>query len=128
MTGVQTCALPICPGAFQAAVFGWELGTDLDPYPAWHSSQVGAGGGNITSFRDPEVDALLESARVTLDTNERRGLYTLFVERFIARAASVVLYSPQRLYVVPQHLDGAPEVILANPGSRFHDIHRWTLR
>ena len=74
------------------------------------------------------ASALLESARVTLDTNERRGLYTLFVERFIARAASVVLYSPQRLYVVPQHLDGAPEVILANPGSRFHDIHRWTLR
>lgn len=114
-------------GAYQAAVYGWDAGIDPDPYPGWHTTQASGGGANIAGFQDREADALLETARTTLDAGERRELYALFAARFTGQAASAVLYYPQRPYVLPARLHGFTPGVLFTPGSRFRDVHLWRL-
>lgn len=55
---------------------GWTCQTpdpDMAVYPTFHSSQIG--GNNFAAFGDPEVDALLDKARVTPDGPERKAMY-----------------------------------------------------
>ncbi|MEX2446673.1 MAG: peptide ABC transporter substrate-binding protein [Dehalococcoidia bacterium] len=113
-------------GEYALAIFGWEASVDPDPYPGWHTSQSG-GNGNVARFRDPQADALLEAARTTLDQGERSEFYTLFADRFADQAPAVVLAYPARTYIHPAALQGAEWGLLAGSGSRFHDVHRWTL-
>jgi peptide/nickel transport system substrate-binding protein len=115
------------PRRYQAAIFGWEAAADPDPYAGWHASQVAAHGRNLAGYQDAAADALLESARATLDISERRDLYARFAERFRAAGASLVLYYPERTYVHPVALEGFEEGLLFAPASRFRDVHLWRL-
>jgi peptide/nickel transport system substrate-binding protein len=113
---------------FDLALFAWEAAPDPDPYHGWHSSQIGGLGGNVAGFRDPEADALLEAARTTADTMERRELYALFIRRFEERGASLVLAYRARAYAIPARLEGFEPGLLFSPASRFRDVHLWRWR
>nr|WP_321513758.1 ABC transporter substrate-binding protein [uncultured Pseudodesulfovibrio sp.] len=57
-------------------IVGWTCQTpdpDMAVYPTFHSSQIG--GNNFAAFGDPEVDALLDKARITPDGPERKAMY-----------------------------------------------------
>lgn len=117
----------IAPRDFDLLLFAWNHGADPDPYPAWHTSQIGAGGRNVAGFHDPDSDALLEAARLTLDQSERRELYARFSDRFAQLVPAVVLAHPRRAYVRPLALDAPDPGLLYQPASRFWDVHRWQL-
>ncbi len=112
-------------GNYDLALFGWETTADPDPYPAWHTSQIGTG--NVASFSDPEADALLEAARTTGDVGERRELYVLFQARFEELGASLVISYPTMTYVHPTSLAGFQPMLLVNPAQRFQDVGSWRL-
>lgn len=112
-------------GNYDLALFGWETPADPDPYPAWHTSQIGIG--NVASFSDPEADALLEAARTTSDVGERRELYALFQARFDELGGSLVISYPTMTYVHPTSLAGFEPVLLVTPTQRFQDVDRWRL-
>ena len=112
-------------GNYDLALFGWETPADPDPYPAWHTSQMGIG--NVAAFSDPEADALLEAARTTSDVGERRELYALFQARFEELGASLVISYPTMTYVHPASLAGFEPMLLVTPGHRFQDVDRWRL-
>lgn len=52
-------------GNFDAAVMGWSIPTTFDFRYAYHSAEIG--GTNVIGFSDPEVDRLLEEARLETD-------------------------------------------------------------
>lgn len=112
-------------GNYDLALFGWETPADPDPYPAWHTSQIGIG--NVASFSDPEADAVLEAARTTNDVGERRELYALFQARFDELGASLVISYPTMTYVHPVSLAGFEPMLLVAPAQRFQDVDRWRL-
>jgi peptide/nickel transport system substrate-binding protein/microcin C transport system substrate-binding protein len=59
-------------GNFDAVNMGWGGGDiDLDPKQIWHSSSAVVGGSNFIAYKNPEVDKLIEEARVTNDRNKR---------------------------------------------------------
>lgn len=62
---------------FDACTLGWGGGPRGDPTQIWHSSSI-KGGSNYVSYRNPEVDKLLEDARVVFDDAERDALYRKF--------------------------------------------------
>jgi peptide/nickel transport system substrate-binding protein len=41
----------------------------------FHSKEIGRGKNNLGSFRNPEVDALLDEAATTLDIEKKRTVY-----------------------------------------------------
>lgn len=107
-------------------LFGWTVGADPDPYGAFHTSQIGSGGRNIAGFHDVEADGLLERARLTLDTEERREWYAQFAQRIQITAPLVVIDYPVRIYALPASLHGAVAGVLFHPPLRFRDVHAWT--
>jgi peptide/nickel transport system substrate-binding protein len=111
-------------GRFEAAFSGLVPRPDPDyVYALLHSSQIG-GGQNYAGFRDPDIDALLEAGRSTLDAERRAGLYrrvdrrlrdlqpyaTLFIpiqEVAVARRVRNIEASPRGLL---DHFPGAARV------------------
>ncbi|AZR73695.1 hypothetical protein BBF96_10055 [Anoxybacter fermentans] len=60
---------------FDACVLGWTgMGPDPDDYSLFHSSQI-EDGFNFVSYRNPEVDKLLEEGRTTMDIEKRKKIY-----------------------------------------------------
>ena len=117
----------INPRNYDLLLFGWQTDIDPDPYGGWHTSQIASGGRNVAGFHDDTADKLLQDARRTLDTSERRDLYKQFLTRFVDLAPSVVIAYPRRVYVQPSTLQGATPTVLFDAASRFHGAYRWAL-
>jgi peptide/nickel transport system substrate-binding protein len=64
-------------GSFDAVTLGWSLGVEQDPYQLWHSSQVSQGS-NYISFKNAELDKIIEEARTEFDPAKRHALYHRF--------------------------------------------------
>ena len=117
----------LVPHQYQAAIFGWDPGPDPDPYPAWHSSQVGLEGTNIAGYQNEDADHLIEEARQTTDLDKRQTLYYTFQQKFLEDVPSVLLYYPVFTYFVAEEVQSIELGTLFQPSSRFASAVRWTV-
>ena len=60
---------------FEAITLGWTSGLETDLYQMFHSSQIEGGGNNFISYRNPELDRLIDEARATVDEEKRMPLW-----------------------------------------------------
>jgi peptide/nickel transport system substrate-binding protein len=60
---------------FQAVILGWTIPTDPDIYNVWHSSSAREGGLNFISYRNEEVDRLIEEGRRIFNIEKRSTIY-----------------------------------------------------
>lgn len=60
---------------FEAITLGWSAGVETDIFQMFHSSQTMAGGDNFMSYKNPELDKLIEEARMTIDESKRMVLW-----------------------------------------------------
>ncbi|MBI4099649.1 ABC transporter substrate-binding protein [Candidatus Microgenomates bacterium] len=72
-----------------------ELPTDPDQYLLWHSTQPT----NISHYKSPKVDKLLEEGRRTLDEKERKSIYADFQRALTEDAPAAFLFYP-KLYTI----------------------------
>ena len=62
--------------SFDAAMLGWALSWKGDPKQIWHSSQADEpDSSNAISYRNEQVDRLIEKLHVTLDEEKQTELY-----------------------------------------------------
>ena len=55
---------------------GWGGGdVESDPKQIWHSSSIGKGGSNYISYKNPEVDKLIDEGRGELDQKKRTSIF-----------------------------------------------------
>jgi peptide/nickel transport system substrate-binding protein len=106
---------------FDALILGWTVPQAPDPYSVWHSSKAKPGGLNVTGYRNAEVDALLEEARLSLDDAVRKPLYDRFQEILHAEQPYTFLYAPYALPVVAARFRG----IEAAPAGIMYNLERW---
>ena len=64
---------------FEALMLGWSMSIENDPYQLWHSSQIEKGH-NFTGFTTPEMDHIIEQARMEFDEIKRNKMYHRFHE------------------------------------------------
>lgn len=64
---------------FQLLLIGQEIADDPDQYALWHS----ASSSNFTHYKNTRVDSILETARQTIDQEERALLYQEFQQVFM---------------------------------------------
>ena len=62
---------------FDAVLLGWSVTLDPDQYSIWHSSQIERGY-NFISYKNDEVDKLLDEGRKTFDQDARKKIYNRF--------------------------------------------------
>jgi peptide/nickel transport system substrate-binding protein len=71
---------------FDAITLAWTSGIETDLYQIFHSSQAISNGDNYISYKNPELDKLIEQARRTVDESKRMPLW---------QSAERILYEDQ---------------------------------
>jgi len=112
---------------FEILLFGEILGLDPDPYPFWHSSQIGAGL-NLAQFANRDADKLLEDARTESDPEVRQEKYQKFQEILADKIPAIFLYSPTYTYPVTNKVKGIELERITIPADRFSGIYDWYIK
>lgn len=105
---------------FDAVLLGWSLSIDPDPTAIWHSKEI-AGGLNFISYRNSQIDRLLELNTQILEPQKRRKVILEF-ERMIAKEQPYTfLYYTNQLLAVPPTLSGRDH----HPAAPFYHVQKW---
>jgi peptide/nickel transport system substrate-binding protein len=91
---------------FDATMLSWSGDARMDPTQMWHSDSI-AGGSNFISYRNAEVDRLIEQARATLDASARNTLYRQFGAILHAEQPYTFLFVPPELDLLHERVKGA---------------------
>lgn len=113
-------------GRYMAALLEWrELPPDPDPYPIWHSTQVGGRGQNYTGFSNREADELMEEGRRVSDPEQRMQLYRRFQEIWAEELPALPLYHPIYNYALDRRIQGVHLGLMMSSRGRFRNICQW---
>lgn len=93
---------------YDAVVLGWTNSGTIPPdlFQIWHSSQAVAGGSNHISFKNAEVDGLLEAYRVEFDAAKRKVLYDRVQEILYDEQPYTWVYAPKSLTAYDRRFHG----------------------
>lgn len=106
---------------FEATILGWTTGFEPDQYDIWHSSKTGKKELNFISYKNSEVDRLLEQGRRTFDQERRKAIYSRFQEILAEEQPYTFLYVPEALPVVHARIHG----IEPSPLGISYNFYRW---
>lgn len=109
---------------FDAVVLSRAYLWDPDIYDLWHSSKAERGGWNLFSFKDKEVDSLLETGRKTVDTKVRAEIYRKVHKLLYEKQACVFLYETPLIFYANKKIKG----IKANPQGMLYGVEKWFLK
>jgi peptide/nickel transport system substrate-binding protein len=85
---------------FDATILGWTIPMDPDLYDVWHSSKTGPQELNFVSYRNEELDDLLEKGRSTFDLKVRKRAYDRIQEILAEEQPYTFLYVPDALPII----------------------------
>jgi peptide/nickel transport system substrate-binding protein len=91
---------------FDATILGWALSPEPDQYDIWHSSKTGEAEFNFITYKNEEVDRLLEKGRRTFDIEERKKAYYRIQEILAEEQPYCFLYVAEALPVVNERVHG----------------------
>jgi len=89
-------------------------------YTWWHSSQIN-GGFNVFSYRNKEVDELLERGRTTLDKEERSRIYHQFQREIHEDPPGIFLFWRDHLIGIHERFRG----VRISPAGILSNINEW---
>jgi len=106
---------------FEATILGWTTGFEPDPYDIWHSSKTGKKELNFITYKNAEVDELLEAGRRIFDQEKRTAIYRRFQEILAEEQPYTFLYVPEALPIVHARIHG----IEPSPLGISYNFDRW---
>lgn len=111
--------------SYDALIYGLDFGADPDPYPFWHSSQIGTEGLNLSNFANLDADRLLEQARQSTDQVKRAELYGKFQEIFTQEAPAIELEQITVTFGTDKDLQGVASLDGRTIADRYDFIADW---
>ncbi|KPJ70798.1 hypothetical protein AMJ51_00925 [Microgenomates bacterium DG_75] len=75
---------------FEALLVSQQIPRDADQYVLWHSTQVT----NLSKYKSPKLDKLLEDGRKTLNQDERKKIYQDFQRFLVEDSPAIFLFHP----------------------------------
>ena len=106
---------------FEAVILGWSITPDPDQYDIWYSGKTKEKEFNFVSYRNPEVDALLEKGRRTYDILERKKAYFRIQEILADELPYIFLYVPDATPIVHARFKG----IKPSPIGITYNLPKW---
>ncbi len=79
------------PENYEAFLATYSIPLDPDQYPSWHSTQTAT---NISYFKNPRIDKLLEDGRMELDHEKRKKIYLDFQRFLLEESPAIFLFHP----------------------------------
>ncbi|PSL37928.1 peptide/nickel transport system substrate-binding protein [Labedella gwakjiensis] len=105
-------------GNFDMLMMGW-LG-NIDPDDFYYSQHHTDGGSNAQGYSNPEVDELLDAARVETDQDARKDLYAQAATIIADEASYIYLYNPSVIQAWNPELSGYEA--RSDRAIRFRDV------
>lgn len=106
---------------FDAVLLAWQLSRDPDIFDMFHSSKTAEGQFNFVSYKNAEVDRLLEEGRRIFAEEERAKVYRRLHEILSRDEAYTFLYVPESLLALHGRFEGAEP----SPAGLMHDLVHW---
>lgn len=106
---------------FDTVLLAWQLSRDPDIFDIFHSSKIAEGQFNFVSYRNAEVDRLLEEGRRIFAEDKRAKVYRRLHEILSGDEAYTFLYVPESLLALHGRFEGA-EPSLA---GLMHGLAHW---
>ncbi len=106
---------------FEAVLLAWNLSMDPDIFDIFHSSKTKPGEFNFVSYRNPEIDRLLDEGRRIFPEDERTLVYRRAHRILSEDEPYTFLYVPESLSAVHARFKG----IEAAPAGLTHDFIHW---
>ncbi|UUZ79682.1 peptide-binding protein [Paenibacillus sp. P26] len=104
---------------FTALYHGWSISGDPNPKSIWHSSEIETGS-NYVSYKNPEVDKLIDEDLGTFDMNKRKELLAKIDALIAEDQPYTFLYSPTTTMAYPANLEGF------NPNrDSLREVEKW---
>jgi len=114
-------------GDFAAALLDVRVGLDPDLYPLLASTQVVAGGSNVSGLQDPTLDAKLVAARAPGDDAARKAAYA-DLQGYLAENQFLLPLAWRDEAVALRDAVVGPTVRrLGDPADRYYDVLTWRL-
>ncbi|MFY9484640.1 MAG: hypothetical protein WAP74_03410 [Patescibacteria group bacterium] len=113
---------------YDALLMGIDFGADPDPYPFWHSSQIGGKGRNLSQFVNKDADKLLEQARLITDPTARQEKYAAFQKVLDQEAPAIFLGKQVVDYELSTKVKGAQIGQGVTVSDRFSNVQEWHLK
>lgn len=118
----------IRPRNYDILLFGIIVGSNSDPFPFWHSSQIDDPGLNLSMYANREADKLLEDAKATSDNDKKAKDYTSFQTLLNTDIPAIFLYKPTYTYVMDKDVKGIDIDRIIIPADRFNNIQDWYVK
>lgn len=114
--------------SFAGLLFGMVVGKGDDLFDFWDSKEASYPGLNITSYSNPQVDALLQKIRTESDPSARAEDLAHINQLIAADYPAAFIESPDFVYVVPNDLKGVILPQITAPSDRFATVATWYRR
>jgi len=106
---------------FHAVLLSRAYLWDPDVYDLWHSSKTREGEWNFLSYKNKEVDELLEKGRRTIAVDKREKIYHRLHELLAEEQPCIFLYNADLLFIAHKRIKG----ITPSPAGMLSDIVEW---
>lgn len=113
---------------YQALLYGEIVGSDPDPYPFWHSSQISYPGLNLSMFVNRTADKLLEDARATTTEQKRAEQYEKFQQILAKEIPAIFLYTPIYNFLAAKEIKGITFKQIFSPADRYNNLGDWYIK
>jgi peptide/nickel transport system substrate-binding protein len=107
---------------FDAVVMGWQLSLDPDIYDLWHSSKNHPREFNFLSYKNPQVDRLLEQGRTTFEPQRRKAIYQQVHALIAADEPMAFLFAGDELFAMNKRFRG---LLVTDTGVSWYWQNRW---
>lgn len=97
---------------FDAITLGWTSGVETDIFQIFHSSQIVDGGDNFITYRNAELDRLIDAARAEVDEERRMALWRQAERHLVADQPYTFLFRRQTLAFVDKRIAGLENTAL----------------
>jgi peptide/nickel transport system substrate-binding protein len=104
--------------AFEAIIMGWTIPMDPDLFDVWNSAKIKPGELNFISFKNAQVDQLIDEGRFNIDQAVRKAAYDRIQEILYEEVPYVFLFVPDSLSAISKRFIG-PEVTALGIGDNL---------
>jgi ABC-type transport system substrate-binding protein len=112
---------------FDALLIGIDYGRDPDPYPFFHSSQIDKGQ-NLAGFSSKDADKILEQARLTTNSADRKKMYQDFENILTDQVPAIFVDQIKLKYTISDQVHGVKVDQGATASDRFANVWQWYLK
>lgn len=107
---------------------GERYGTDVDPYPFWHSSQANYPGLNLSLYADRKADEAIEKGRAATKLEDRVNAYQALQTLIAEENAALFLYQPDYAYTLTKSVQNVVIGTMSTPSDRWNGIANWYMK